>query len=198
MILNYNYWVFRKAVPVEICKKILKRCYKKIRRKAIVGRQLKTDVEVRDCEVAWINDKWIYDIINPFIHSANEKAGWNFQWDWNETPQFTIYGKGEYYGWHADQFTAPRKDKNKNFDGKVRKLSLTLQLTDKLKYEGGDFQFLWVDNRKKDLLNTITIDDAKDMGTVIIFPSFIWHRVLPITKGKRESLVNWSLGKEFR
>ena len=43
----------------------------------------------------------------------------------------------------------------------------------------------------------ITIDDAKDMGTVIIFPSFIHHQVLPITKGKRESLVNWSVGKNF-
>jgi PKHD-type hydroxylase len=195
MILKHNYYYFKQAVPIKICKKILKAGHKKIIQTATTYDK---NFNIRKCRVAWINDKWIYDIINPFIHSANEKAGWNFQWDWNETPQFTIYGKGEYYGWHADQFTAPRKDKNKNFDGKVRKLSLTLQLTDKLKYEGGDFQFLWVDNRKKDLLNTITIDDAKDMGTVIIFPSFIWHRVLPITKGKRESLVNWSLGKEFR
>ena len=35
------------------------------------------------------------------------------------------------------------------------------------------------------------------IGTIIIFPSFIWHQVLPITKGKRESLVNWSIGKKF-
>jgi len=195
MILKHNYYYFKQAVPIKICKKILKTGRKKIIQTATTYDK---NFNIRKCRVAWINDKWIYDIINPFIHIANEKAGWNYQWDWNETPQFTIYGKGEYYGWHADQFTAPRKDKNKNFDGKIRKLSLTLQLTDKLKYEGGDFQFLWVDNRKKDLLNTITIDDAKDMGTVIIFPSFIWHRVLPITKGKRESLVNWSLGKEFR
>ena len=197
MILNYNYWVFRKAVPVEICKKILKRCYKKIRRKAIVGSQLKTDVEVRDCEVAWINDKWIYDIINPFIHIANKEAGWNFQWDWNETSQFTIYKKGHYYRWHADQSNILIPDESKNLKGKTRKLSLTLQLTDQREYEGGEFQFKWI-QEKQDLLKIVTVDDAKGLGTVMIFPSFMQHQVLPVTKGKRESLVNWSIGNPFK
>ena len=50
---------------------------------------------------------------------------------------------------------------------------------------------------KKDLLDIKTVDDAKDIGTIIIFPSFFWHQVLPITKGKRESLVNWSIGNPF-
>ena len=72
-----------------------------------------------------------------------------------------------------------------------------MQLTDKTEYEGGDFQFRWSDASKKDLLNITTVDDAKDKGTIIIFPSFIWHQILPITKGKRESLVNWSLGNPF-
>ena len=199
MILNYNYWVFRKAVPVEICKKILKGCRKKIRKKAIVGPNAESweyDIEIRDCEVAWINDKWIYDIINPFIHIANKSAGWNFQWDWNETSQFTIYKKGHYYGWHADQSNEPIQAGNKNTKGKTRKLSLTLQLTDQREYEGGDFQFKWI-QAKQDLLKIVTVDDAKGIGTVIIFPSFTQHQVLPITKGKRESLVNWSLGKPF-
>ena len=77
------------------------------------------------------------------------------------------------------------------------KLSLTLQLTDKTQYEGGDFQFAWIQCDKKDLLNIITVDGAKDIGTIIVFPSFIYHQVLPITKGKRECLVNWSIGKGF-
>jgi len=41
------------------------------------------------------------------------------------------------------------------------------------------------------------VDDAKDIGTIIVFPSFIYHQVSPVTKGKRESLVNWSIGKPF-
>ena len=195
MILKHNYYYFKKAISLKDCKQILKTCRKKIKKE---GTTFKGVNKIkRDCKIAWINDKWIYDILNPFIHSANKNAGWNFQWDWNETSQFTIYKKGEYYGWHTDQSNKPYKNKSKNFDEKTRKLSLTLQLTDKTKYEGGDFQFKWIHNRKENLLNIMTINDAKDIGTVIIFPSFIFHQVLPITKGKRESLVNWSVGKEF-
>ena len=195
MILKYNYYYFKKVIPLATCKKILKAGRKKIIEKATTSD--KEVVNARNCKVSWINDKWIYDIINPFIHKANKEAGWNFDWDWNETSQFSIYEKGHYYGWHTDQEAAPMKHSNKNINGKTRKLSLTLQLTDKTKYEGGDFQFKWIQNDKKDLLNIMTVDDAKDVGTIIIFPSFIWHQVLPITKGKRESLVNWSIGKSF-
>ena len=195
MLLKYNYFYFKKAVPIKTCKKILKAGRSKI--KEVATTIDKSSYKYRKCKVAWINDKWIYDILNPFIHSANKEAGWNFQWDWNESSQFTIYEKGHYYGWHVDQHDTPFKHENKNINGKTRKLSLTLQLTDKTKYEGGDFQCQWIDHRKKNLLNTVTIDDAKEMGTVIVFPSFIYHQILPITKGKRESLVNWSIGKNF-
>tara|TARA_R110002051_G_scaffold192654_1_gene261221 strand:- start:39 stop:626 length:588 start_codon:yes stop_codon:yes gene_type:complete len=194
MILEHYYCYYKKVIPLATCKKILKAGRKKIITKATT---LDKAVNSRDCRVSWINDKWIYDIINPFIHKANKESGWNFDWDWNETSQFTIYEKGHYYGWHTDQAAAPTKHPNKNINGKIRKLSLTLQLTDKTKYEGGDFQFKWIQNDKKDLLNIITVDDAKEVGTIIIFPSFVWHQVLPIIKGKRESLVNWSIGKSF-
>jgi len=194
MILTENYWFFKKVIPIEICKKILKAGRKKtIQQGTTFGKNIS-----RNCQVAWINQKWIYDVINPFIHKANKNAGWNFQWDWNEASQFTIYEKGHYYGWHVDQQPTLIKHKDKNINGKTRKLSLTLQLTDKTKYEGGDFQFKWFHNiKKEDPVNIRTVDDAKDIGTIIIFPSFIWHQVLPITKGKRESLVNWSIGKSF-
>jgi PKHD-type hydroxylase len=198
MLLKHNYYYFKQAIPIKTCKEILKACRKKITTQGIIGGKKVPDTKKRNCKVAWINDKWIYDIINPFIHTANKEAGWNFQWDWNETSQFTIYKKGQYYGWHVDQRPKAAKNKDKNFDGKIRKLSLTLQLTDKTKYEGGDFQFKWIDNNKKDSLNVITVDDAKDIGTIIIFPSFIHHQVLPVTKGKRESLVNWSVGEKFK
>ena len=80
MILEHNYYYFKKAIPTSTCKKILKAGRKKIIKKATT---LDKKVNSRDCKVSWINDKWIYDIINPFIHHANKNAGWNFQWDWN-------------------------------------------------------------------------------------------------------------------
>ena len=195
MILKHNYYYFTKAIPIKTCKKILKACRKKTIKQARTKQGI--DDPIRDCKVAWINDKWIYDILNPFIHEANKKAGWNFQWDWNEDCQFTIYKKGHYYGWHTDQGTNYLKHKSKHINGKERKLSLTLQLTDKTKYEGGDFQFKWIKD-KNDLVEVTTVDDAKEIGTIIIFPSFIYHQILPITKGKRESLVNWSVGQPFK
>ena len=195
MILKHNYYYFKKAIPLRTCKKILKAGREKLIKEATTFAGI--NKTKRDCKVTWIEDKWIYDIINPFIHAANQQAGWNFQWDWNECSQFTIYEKGHYYGWHTDQGPNAIKHKSKNLNGKTRKLSLTLQLTDKTKYEGGDFQFKWIQDDKEGLLNTITVDDAKDIGTIIIFPSFIHHQVLPITKGKRESLVDWSIGNPF-
>ena len=201
MILKHNYFYFKKAIPLKICNKILKACRKEITEDATLEEERTLNPTVRKCKIAWINqhnnkNKWIYDIINPFIHAANRRAGWNFQWDWNEPSQFTIYKKGHYYGWHADQGIGLLKRTNKNLNSKTRKLSLTLQLTDKTKYEGGDFQFKWIQDRR-DTPNITTVDGAKDIGTIIIFPSFVYHQVLPITKGKRESLVNWSVGKPF-
>jgi len=195
MILKHNYYYFIKAIPLKTCKKIIKQGRKKIIEQATTMKGM--DKAKRDCKIAWIQEKWIYNIINPFIHTANKNAKWNFQWDWNETCQFTIYEKGEYYGWHTDQNNENLKHSSENIDGKIRKLSLTLQLTDKTEYEGGDFQFKWMDSEKSNSINLITVDDAKDIGTIIIFPSFIHHQVLPIIKGKRESLVNWSVGKNY-
>ena len=150
MILKHNYYYFKKAVPIKTCKKILKAGRKKLIEEATVYGKEETDKVRRKCKIAWIADKWLYDIINPFIHTANKQAGWNFQWDWNEASQFTIYEKDHYYGWHVDQFnTVFSKEKGTNFEGKTRKLSLTLQLTDKTEYEGGDFQFQWLNNKKK-------------------------------------------------
>ena len=137
MILNHNYYYFKKAIPISTCKKILEAGRKRNTQEATT--RDKSYSHLRNCKIAWITEPWIYDIINPFIHEANKQAGWNFQWDWNETSQFTIYEKDHYYGWHNDQMTLPMEHPNKNIKGKTRKLSLTLQLTDKTKYEGGDF-----------------------------------------------------------
>ena len=194
-MLKNNYYFFKKAIPLKTCQKILKAGRKKLIQQALIKKGVR--LLKRDCKVAWINDTWIYNIINPFIHAANKKAGWNFDWDWNEASQFTIYEKGHYYGWHTDQDPDPAKHESKNINGKIRKLSLTLQLTDKKEYEGGDFQFKWIQEDKKELINIVTVNDLEEMGTIIIFPSFIHHQVLPVLKGKRESLVNWSIGNPF-
>jgi len=192
--LKHNYWYFSKALKEEVCNKIITASLKKSKEKGTIINDKKFNFKLRNCWVSWINDEWIYDILNPFIHTANKKAGWNFEWDWNEPCQFTHYDKNQFYGWHCDQIVHSSKHPSKNINGKIRKLSLTLQLTDKSKYEGGEFQFKWLSGKK---VKIDTPKSAKELGSIIIFPSFIFHQITPITHGTRESLVNWSIGKPF-
>jgi hypothetical protein len=77
MILTHNYFYFKSAIPFKTCKKIIEAGRKKIIEEATTFKGV--DKIKRDCKVSWISDKWIYDIINPFIHAANKQAGWNFQ-----------------------------------------------------------------------------------------------------------------------
>ena len=61
----------------------------------------------RKSDIVWMNDRWIYKEIHPYIHEANRAAGWNFEWDWSESCQFKKYGVGQYYGWHCDGWEEP-------------------------------------------------------------------------------------------
>ena len=84
------------------------------------------------------------------------------------------------------------KGNNSIIGGRVRKLSMTILLNDD--YEGGDFQFA---TYAKEQCEVVTPEYNKQ-GTVIVFPSDMEHRVLPVTKGTRYSLVTWFLGPPFQ
>ena len=156
----------------------------------------------RKSEIVWMNDKWIYKEIHPFIHRANKEADWNFEWDWSESCQFTKYGVGQHYGWHCDSWDKPYdKPDDLNSHGKIRKLSVTVSLSDPSEYEGGNLEFDfrnqvdWERNKKSKIKECTEI---RPRGSIIVFPSFVWHRVNPVTRGTRYSLVIWNLGRPFR
>ena len=154
----------------------------------------------RDSNIVWLNDQWIYHELFPFIHAANQNSKWNFEWDFAESCKFTKYKKGQYYDWHCDSFNKTYgKEKGINFEGKIRKLSVTINLSEGEEYDGGDLQF---DLRNEDgpnlKSNVVTAEMAREKGAVVVFPSHIWHRVTPVTKGTRYSLVVWFLGKPFK
>ena len=161
----------------------------------------------RKSDIVWMNDTWIYKEIHPYIHEANQKAGWNFEWDWSESCQFTKYGVGQYYGWHCDSWDKPYSrpplaDGTRPIDhGKIRKLSVTISLSHPDEYVGGNLEFDfrnqvdW-DRNKKAAIHSC--DGIRPRGSIIVFPSFVWHRVAPVTKGTRYSLVIWNLGYPFR
>ena len=145
-----------------------------------------------------MNDRWIYNEIHPYIHTANKNAGWNFQWDFSESCQFTKYKLDQFYDWHCDSWSKPyNRPEESDRHGKIRKLSVTISLSDENDYEGGDFEFDFR-NDDKGSNQPQLCKEIKPKGSVVVFPSFVWHRVKPVTSGTRYSLVIWNLGWPFK
>ena len=172
---------------------------------------------VRDSQVAWLTDTWIYDLVLPFIHRANKASGWNYQLDFGEDFQFTVYKPGGFYGWHSDggmcHFSkykriipgvTPTNEKgdysgnythDKRKVGKIRKISATINLNLPGEYEGGNLKFDYGPHASGKRYHECT--EIRPQGSIVVFPSFIYHQVTPVTKGTRYSLVLWSLGDPF-
>tara|TARA_R100001460_G_scaffold12447_3_gene28610 strand:+ start:559 stop:1194 length:636 start_codon:yes stop_codon:yes gene_type:complete len=209
-ISNY-YWYFQSAVPPRICDEIIAYALSKKEKMARTGGygdgKLSKDEEKdlkqkRDSNIVWLDETWIYKELHPYIKKANELAGWNYQWDYSEQCQFTKYKLGQYYDWHCDSWNKPYdKPNDLNQHGKVRKLSMTCQLTDGSEYEGGELQFDYRDydpHMRDELKHVRSCKEILSKGSIVVFPSHVWHRVKPVTKGTRYSLVMWNLGYPFK
>jgi PKHD-type hydroxylase len=139
--------------------------------------------DYRESEVAWMADepkfRWIYDKITACIKESNS-AMWNYDISgYDDELQFTTYyDNNGHYDWHVD------------FGPTIsnRKLSVVVQLTDPEEYEGGELQ----------LLNPHVVSIERRKGMVVVFSSFVLHRVTPVLSGKRQSLVAWLSGPNFR
>ena len=210
---NY-YWWFEAALSTKFCDDVIKLAKTKKEEIALTGgqgsgrdveaqplsdKELKDLKKKRDSNIVWMNDKWMYDEIFSYVHTANRSSGWNFEFDFGENFQFTKYSEGQYYDWHCDSWDKPYTGEKhgKDYIGKIRKLSAVINLSSADEYEGGCLEF---DLRNKDpgQPTKITADETRSKGSVIVFPSHVWHRVTPVTKGTRYSLVLWCLGKPFR
>jgi len=207
-LLNY-YWYFTKAVPVGLCNKILKLGKSKKAKQAVVGetkkdqllnkQEMETLKVKRNSKVVWLDEPWIYKIIQPFVNTANRNAGWNFEWDWSEPAQFTQYKKGMYYNWHIDSLPEPYINEGP-LQGKIRKLTSVLVLSNTSEYKGGEleFQFQAEDPQFNKGRKIKVANEVAPKGSIIVFPSFVWHRVKPVTKGVRYSMPTWHLGYPFK
>ena len=106
--------------------------------------------------------------------------------------QFDLFGLNE--GLQFSNYTAPSGSFGKHIDRAyglpVRKLSISIQLTNPDEYEGGELKIY--DGSEE---GTVA---SKEQGTLIIFPSYVLHEVSPVTKGERNSLVTWITGKNFK
>ena len=137
----------------------------------------------RDSKISWMyEDDWVSSIFAHYFHLAN-KQYWEYDLNGLDGIQITRYDEGDHYAWHSDYGTA----EDNRF---TRKLSATLLVTDPSEYEGGELEFI-------DYHNNIVIAPSVK-GTMIVFDSRIPHRVRPVTKGTRISLVTWMLGPKLR
>ena len=213
MNLKYYYWYFHSVISPKLCDDIIKHCSSNLQTAKIGGEsnendkpdrwwaEGKTIEKKRKSQVAFFDDRWIYKEIQPYVKLANNLAGWNFDWDWTEQAQFTKYGLNEHYGWHCDSYSEPYQDVPQGMVGKIRKLSVTVSLSDPEDYEGGDLEFDFRNNHDYDFTKTDNKEickKAKVRGSIIVFPSFVWHRVTPVTSGTRYSMVMWNLGAPWR
>ena len=180
----YAFW--NNAFSKEECQAITNIAKNKglIEGKIGIQNGVKSDVRVRESNISWLypNDDmdWVFRRVTDITLNLNEKF---FKFDLfgiNEGFQFTNYkapsGK---YGKHVDR----------GLNIPVRKLSMSIQLTNPEEYEGGELYLYTTD--KGDLMD-------KTQGTLILFPSYVLHEVTPVTKGERNSLVTWVTGKQFK
>lgn len=147
------------------------------------------DNEVRKSNVAFLDKQKHNSIFNLLYQYAVEsnKMAYGFDIKSVEDVQFTVYDGTEngFYDWHIDTWWG-------NPTMSDRKISMTVQLSNREDYKGGDFEIKGIDFSPEDKIR------VKNKGAIITFPSFLEHRVTPVTEGKRMSLVAWVQGDKFK
>ena len=142
------------------------------------------DTNKRTTTISWLpfdEMKEMYNDINNFIQKANLNHFGFGDVQITEQAQFTEYPEGGFYDWHMDCDVAMAHEPP------VRKISMTLLLSPENQFEGGDLELMAPGKKAK-----------LKQGHAVIFASFINHRVAPVTRGVRQSLVMWFGGTPFR
>ena len=187
---NWKSWIIQTTTPLftpDQCRQIIASGRAQKPQQAQVGMNKlegATDTKKRVTTISWIPFKemgHMYEDLNTFIQKANENHFGFGDIRVTENAQFTEYPEGGFYDWHMDC------DVNMGHEPPVRKISMTLLLNDPSEFEGGDLE----------LMAPGKFANLKQ-GHAICFASFLNHRVNPVTKGMRQSLVVWFGGKAFR
>lgn len=147
------------------------------------------DPNVRRSDINWLSYKnqenqWLFHKLSHVVSSLNSQF---FHFDltgFGENIQLTNYDGNQkgMYGWHVDF--------GNQVDRPSRKLSLVLQLSDPVDYEGGVLELK--------INNDHPIKMRKQRGLIVCFPSWTLHQVTPVTSGIRQSLVAWITGPSFK
>jgi len=142
------------------------------------------DTKTRTSHISWIPFKKMADMYKDIERIMKQTNGNHFGFDGmtiTEQGQYTEYPEGGFYDWHVDN------DVNMSHEPPIRKISMTCLLSPESEFEGGDLELM---------------DEGKvakiKQGHAVFFASFIRHRVKPVTRGNRKSLVMWFGGTPFK
>ena len=142
------------------------------------------DTKTRTSHISWIPFKKMGDMYQDIEKIMKTTNGNHFGFDGmqiTEMAQYTEYPEGGFYEWHVDN------DVNCQHEPPVRKISMTCLLSPESEFEGGDLELQSKDKVAK-----------MKQGHAIFFASFIRHRVKPVTRGNRKSLVMWFGGTPLK
>jgi PKHD-type hydroxylase len=145
----------------------------------------KHDTKKRVTTISWIPFKELPDMYRMIERSMLQANRNHFGYEGmqlTEPAQFTEYPKGGFYDWHVDA------DISCHFEPPVRKISMTILLSNQSEFEGGDLEFMSEGLKPPQLIQ----------GQAIFFCSLIRHRVAKVKKGFRRSLVMWFGGPPFK
>ena len=143
--------------------------------------------QIRRAEVSWLDDipeaAWVMERMMRLVAAANRDSFGFDLTDFLESPQVARYGaeREGHFDWHSDIGAGQAASK--------RKLTIVVQLSEPEEYEGGVLEL-----RPDSSLRQV----EKARGTAVLFPSFVLHRVTPVTRGTRWSLTLWTHGPAFR
>ena len=179
MINPYEYWKLDNYIPTYICDEIV-RNHTDFEQGTVRN---PNKIQARKSDIQWIKTPFYVNLVFDIFKQCNHVFGFNISH--MESLQLTRYvapdGK---YDFHFDGngYTRERNDKP------VRKLSMSCLLNDPDEFDGGVFE-----------MQTSGMFDVKlNKGDLVVFPSYFLHRVTPVTRGTRYSLVAWACGEPFR
>lgn len=176
------YW-FSTGMPVDMVNKFASEVLaneEKLHESTIVGSNLDN---YRQSKQLWLPcEHWFSGWIMHYANLANNRNfGYDIDGIFQDVSQYTVYHEGGHYSWHDDGFEVA--------DGKVRKISFSLQLSDESEYTGGELQFVNEEN---------TWFAPKGQGSLVFFDPRLRHRVRKVKSGTRRALVGWIGGPPWK
>lgn len=186
-MLNHYYWLWESAVPKQVCEFVMDTCDWGLSEDGSVydadTNSFVKDEKLRTSDVIWAPELSVIGCIaSSYIKAANQAANWNYDYSQMEQIQIGRYKEGGHYDWHKDVFAPTEQNEQ-------RKLSMSILLNDPSEFDGGELKFKELEDFQQPKLK---------QGSVVVFPSFLEHMVVPVSRGIRYSAVTWVNGPAFR